>query len=183
LLGSVGGGKGGGITIEAGGTGAGLESAGGLELGIEIRISRWTAVDLGAGWYRPTLEVFRDRGPGAMVDSRSADVDLTKYTLGLVVTPPKWRSDQFRAAVSAFATRAAISEPPAALGLSVADDDTGFGVDIRAEYRPKKNGRWGIGGALAFASIGPSFVDLETGATGSVQTSALFLRLGIRWNW
>ena len=184
LLGQVGGGaKGGGITVPIGGTGAGLTDGGGVELGVEVRVSRWIALDLGAGRYGPELEVFRDSGPNTRVDSRSASVDLDTLTFGLVLTPPKWRSDRARFAIGALLMRSEIPNVPASLGLAVEESAIGGGLDFRLDWLFSKNRRWGVGGALAFVGGEPTFVDLETGATGSVQISGVFLRLGVRWAW
>jgi hypothetical protein len=175
--------KGGGLSVPTGGTGAGLTDGGGLELGVEVRVSRWIALDLGAGWYRPDLEVARDRGAHTMVDYRSASVDLRTLTFGLVVTPPRLRSERGRLAFGALLQQAEIPEVPAHLGLSVEEGVTGVGFDVRGEWFLSKNRRWGIGGALAFVGGEPTFVDVETGATGSLQVSGMFLRLGVRWAW
>ena len=174
---------GGGILIPIGGTGAGLWDAGGVELGAEVRASRWIAVDACAGWYRPKLEVDRDRGPGAMLDGRSASVDLRTLTFALVITPSQWRTDRGRIAVGALLSRAEIPAVPSHLGLSVDDSARGVGVDLRGDVFLSENRRWGFGGALAFVDIDPSFVDTETGDTGSLQVSGIFLRLGARWAW
>jgi len=178
-----GGAKGGGLSVPIGGTGAGLTDGGGLELGVEVRVSRWIALDLGAGWYRPDLEVGRDRGANTMVDYRSATVDLHTLTFGVVVTPPKWRSERGGVGFGALFTHAEIPDVPAHLGLSVEEAVTGGGFDLRADWLFSKNRHWGIGGALAFVGGEPLFVDVETGATGSLQVSGMYLRLGVRFAW
>ena len=143
---------GGGVSIPIRGTGAGLTDAGGAELGAEVRLWRWIALDAGTGWYRPKLEVGRDRGSDVMADSRSATVNLRTFTLGLIVTPPKWRFEQGRVAVGALMTRAEIEEVPSHLGIYVEESSTGIGVDFRGEFFFSKNRHWGIGGALSFTS-------------------------------
>jgi len=184
LLGTPGGGaKGGGITVPTGGTGAGIEGSGGVEVGAELRLWRWIALDAAAGWYRPTVSVFRDQGIDVMVDSRSATVELRPVTLGLVVTPPKWRSDRIRGAIGVLVSRFGLTDVPEELGLSIEETDTGLGVDFRGDFLLTKNRHWGVGAALAFVSFGPEFTDLETGYTGSLQTSGLFLRVGVRGAW
>jgi len=184
LLGTTGGGaKGGGISVPTDGTGVGLEEAGGVEVGAELRLWRWIALDVGAGWYKPTLRVFRDQGGDAMVDSRSASVDLQTLELGLVITPPKWRNDKIRGAIGLLVSRAEVTGLPEQVGLSLDEADTGFGVDFRGDFLLSKNRHWGVGAAIAFVSFGPEFTDLETGYTGSLQTSGLFLRIGVRGAW
>jgi hypothetical protein len=174
---------GGGISLPVDGTGAGLDGAGGMELGAEVRLSRWIAFDASAGWYRPDLQVGRDQGPDTMIDVRSAAVDLRTVRFGLVITPPKWRSEWARAAFGALLSRAEISEVPSSLGIVVDESDTGIGVDFRADFLFSKNRHWGIGVALSFESLGPGFVDVETGARGSLQVSGMFLRVGVRGAW
>jgi len=44
-------------------------------------------------------------------------------------------------------------------------------------------GPYGIGGTLTFVDLEPSFVDLESGESGSLQVSGLFLKLGARGAW
>jgi hypothetical protein len=176
-------GSGGGISIPIDGTGAGLTDGFGAELGAEVRLHRWLAFDASAGRYRSTLEVARDRGPDAMTDVRSAEVDLETLQLGLVVTPPKLRFEQGRAAMGALVMRATIPEVPSGLEITVDDSDTGVGVDFRADFFLSKDRRWGIGVALAFLNIDLQFVDLETADADSLQVSGMFLRLGIRGAW
>jgi len=184
LLGTAGGGaKGGGISVPIGGTGAALGDAGGMELGVEVRLWRWMAFDASAGWYRPELQVGRDQGMDVMVDGRFASVDLRTVTLGLVVTPPKWRSGIVRGAIGALVSRGEISEVPTGLGIVVDDSDTGIGVDFRGDFLFSKNRHWGIGVGLSFVSFGPGFVDLETGRSGSLPVSGMFLRVGVRGAW
>jgi hypothetical protein len=184
LLGNAGGGaKGGGITVPTDGTGAGLEDAGGVEVGAELRLWRWISLDAGAGRYQPTILVARDQGDDVMVDTRSASVDLQTLELGLVITPPKWRTDKIRGAIGLLVSRAEVTGLPEQLGLSIDEADTGFGVDFRGDFLLSRNRHWGVGMALAFVSFGPEFTDLETGYTGSLQTSGLFLRFGARGAW
>lgn len=174
---------GGGISIPVGGTGAGLDAAGGVELGAEVRLSRWIAIDVGVGAYRPDLEVGRDRSPDAGTDLRSAPVGLRTVKVGLMVTPPTWRTDRVLAAVGVRASHAAISGVPAELGIAVDQSDTGVGGEIRADFLLSKNRRWGVGVALSFENLDPRFVDVETGAKDSLQVSEMFLRVGVRGAW
>jgi hypothetical protein len=178
------GGSGGGIEIPLdGGTGAGLLDAGGVELGCEVRLSRWLALDIGTGWYGPDLEVTRGApGSGQQLDDRSAAVDLRLIDAGLVIAPPKLRGPQWRLAFGVLAVRSSVSGLPSSVGLAV-DDDTGLGLDARGEIYLSKNRRWGLGMALVFSDVGPSFTDLETGATGELQVSGFLLRLGARGRW
>jgi len=184
LLGTASGGaKGGGISIPIGGTGAGLEDSGGVEVGAELRLWRWIALDAGAGWYQPTLRVARDQGSGVMVDVRSASVDVQIVKLGLVVTPPKWRADKIRGAIGLLVSRVKVTGVPEQLGLSIEEAETSSGVDFRGDFLLSKNRHWGVGAALSFVFFRPEFTDLETGYTGSLQTSGLFLRIGVRGAW
>jgi hypothetical protein len=110
-------------------------------------------------------------------------VDLRTVKFGLLVTPPKWRSDWARAAIGVVLSRAEISEVPADMGIVVEQSDSGIGVDFRADFLFSKNRHWGVGAALSFESLGPLFIDSETGSTGSVQLSGMFLRFGVRGAW
>lgn len=177
------GGGGLGITIPIGGTGAGFGGAGGAEIGAEVRLWKWIAVDLGAGRYRPKLKVYRDRGPGVRVDSRGSSVDLTTRTFGLVVTPPRWHHEQGRIAIGALVMRAEISDVSSGLGVAVTDRETCLGFDVRGEFFPSRNRRWGIGAALTVVDTDPPFVDQETGFRDSLQVSGMFFRLGVRGAW
>jgi hypothetical protein len=172
-----------GISAPTDGTGAGFMDGFGAELGAEVRLCRWIAIDAGAIRYSPTLEVFRDMGPDTMVDSRSASVDLQLYTLGLVVTPPKWRNERARVAVGILAMRSKVLDIPSGLALSFDESPTSLGVDLRGELFISNNRRWGIGGALAFVDVDPSFIDDETGSTGSLQMSGMLFKLGLRGAW
>jgi hypothetical protein len=174
---------GGGVLVPTGGTGAGLSDGFGVGLGAEVRLHRWIAFDAAAGQYWSELEVARYRGPDTMGDYCRGDAELRTLQLGLVLTPPKWRFEKARVAVGALVVRSEIPEVPSGLGISVDDSDTGIGVDFRAAYFFSSNRRWGIGAALAFVDIDPSFVDLETGASGSLQVSGFFLRIGVRGAW
>jgi len=176
-------GGGGGIEIPLGGTGAGFEDAGGLEFGAEVRLWRWIALDAGVGRYRPDLVVDRDRGPDQRVDHRSAAVDLQTTRFGLVFSPRKWRSGPARAAIGVLLSKAKISEVPESLGVVVDETDSGVAVDFRADFLFSKSGHWGVGVALSFDDLGPRFVDTETGDTGSLQVSGMFLRVGLRGAW
>jgi hypothetical protein len=176
-------GGGGGIAIPLGGTGAGLDGAGGVELGAEIRVSRWVALDAGAGWYRPDLKVGRDRGPDQMIDGRSASVDLETTKLGLVISSPKWRSGPVRAAIGVSLSRTEISGVPESLGIVVDGSESGIAVDLRTDFLFSRDGHWGVGAALSFEDLDPFFVDAETGTTGSLQVSGMFLRVGLRGAW
>jgi len=176
-------GGGGGIEIPLDGTGAGFEDAGGLELGAEVRLWRWIALDAGIGRYRPDLVVDRDRGPDQMVDHRAASVDLQTMRFGLVFSPRKWRSGPARAAIGVLLSKAKVSDVPESLGVVVDETDSGVAVDFRADFLFSKSGRWGVGVALSFDDLGPSFVDTETGDTGSLQVSGMFLRVGLRGAW
>jgi len=176
-------GGGGGIEIPLGGTGAGFDGAGGIELGAEVRLWRWIALDAGVGRYRPDLVVDRDRGPDQRVDHRSASVDLQTTRFGLVISPRKWRSGPTRAAIGVLLSKAKISGVPESLGVVVDETDSGVAVDARAEFLFSKSGHWGVGVALTFDDLGPRFVDTETGDTGSLQVSGMFLRVGLRGAW
>jgi len=174
---------GGGVMIPPGGTGAGLVDAVGGGVGGEIRLFRWIALDAGVDWYRPSLEVDRDRGPDVRVDSRTAAAGLRTVTLGLVVTPPRWRFPGGRVAVAALVSRSDVSGVAPRLGIAVEQHSTGLGVDLRGELFPSRTRRWGVGGALSFVSPDPRFVDLETDRRGSLQIGELRLRLGVRGAW
>jgi hypothetical protein len=176
-------GGGGGISVPIDGTGAGFMDAAGAELGAEIRFSRWLALDGGAAWYSPTLHVDRDMGAFTRGDSRSASVNLRTYTLGMVVTPPKWRNERARVAVGILSMKTKISEVPSSLGVAVDDSSSGIAVDLRGEAFFSENKHWGVGGALVFADLDPSFIDTERGTTDSLQVSGFFLRLGVRGAW
>jgi hypothetical protein len=170
---------GGGISVPIGGTGAGFLDSGGVELGAEVRASPWITFDLAAGRYRPELEVARYQGP----DVRSGSVGLRTLTLGLVVTPPGWRTNRSRLALGLVVSRAEISSVPLDLGLSVNESETCVGFDVRGDVFVSPDRRWGFGGALAFVDMDPSFLDVETGDAGSLQVSGLFLKLGVRRAW
>jgi hypothetical protein len=158
-------------------------SATGLVLGIEVRVFRWIGLGIGAGQYRPTLEVHRDRGHAEMVDSREATITLRTITLEVIVTPPKWRSESGRIAFGVLLAHPSVSEVPSELGLSIDAGSPGFGVDVRADWYPSDSRHWGVGGALTFLNLDPQFADLETGDAGSVQTGLVMLRLGVRGRW
>lgn len=176
---------GGGILLPVGGgTAAGLHSGGGVEVGLEMRLTRWLALDAGVGWYRPSVEVVRgEPGTGVMLDDRSASVDLRNVDLGLVLAPPKLRSRSARLAFCAFATSNGVSGVPPSLGLTVDTSEIGFGIDARGELFFSKNRHWGVGMALGFSSMNLGFSDLETGATGTLQVSGMTLQLGLRGTW
>jgi hypothetical protein len=174
---------GGGITIPIGGTGAGLMDTFGLEVGAEVRLWKWLALDASTGRYRPELHVARDRGSGVMVDVRSADVDFETLKFGLILTPPKWRGDRARAAIGLLWSKVKVGDVPPELGILVEETDSGIGVDFRADFLFSKKRHWGIGAALSFENLGPRFIDLETGATGSLQVSGFFFRVGVRGAW
>lgn len=176
-------GGGGGVSVPADGTGAGFLDDIGAELGAELRLGRWVALDGSAAWYRPPLEVGRDKGPGTMGDSRSASVKLSMRSLGLVITPPKWRNDEVRVAMGIAAANAKVSDLPSSLGVTVEERSSGLAVDVRVDGFLSRNKRWGFGGALVFSDLDPSFTDTETGATGSLEVSGMFLRLGLRGAW
>lgn len=177
-------GKGGcGISIPVGGTGVGFETGAGVDLGIEVRVFRWVALGLGAGWYRPTLAVYRDSVQDVRVDGRDAAVELRVITFEMVVRPPKWRSRSGRIALGVPLTHLGISDVPSSLRVSLDESSPGPGVDIRGEWFPSKSRRWGIGGALAVVKLDPPFEDLETGDRGTVQWGSLTLRLGFRGSW
>lgn len=55
--------------------------------------------------------------------------------------------------------------------------------DARGEAQFSKDRHWGIGMALRFSDVGPSFVDRETGARGTLLVSGMTLRLGLRGSW
>jgi hypothetical protein len=183
LAGVTGGAKGGGITVPTGGTGTGLESGAGVEVGLEARVFRWIALGVSVAWYRPTLAAYRDPGPDTFVDGREETIDLRTLTFEVVVTPPKLRFEAGRLAFGVLLVHPSIPEVPSALGLSIDSGSTGLGVDVRGDWFLAKNRRWGVGGALAFVNLDPQFVDLETGEQGSVQTGLLRLRLGVRGTW
>jgi hypothetical protein len=172
---------GGGIRIPIEGTGAGLSDAGGGEIGVEVRVSRWIGLDVAFATYRPDLEIGRSTAIDAPVDYRTARVDLGTVSFGVVIMPPGWRLDRARVAVAASVVRSEISNVPETLGLSVDEPETAAGIDARAEWMFSKSGHWGIGGILGFVNLGPDYVDLETGATGSLQASGMFFRLGVRY--
>jgi len=174
---------GGGVFIPPDGTGAGLGDGSGAELGVEVRIFRWIAMDAGVGRYGSTLDIGRDRGLEVRVDSRSAPVDLKTFSVGLVVTPPKWRTSLVCAGFGALLMRADISDAPPELGISIDDGGNAAGLDFRADFLFSKNRHWGIGVALAFVNLDPRFVDLESGEEDSLQVSGMFLRLGLRGAW
>lgn len=176
---------GGGVRIPpTGDTAAGLVGGGGVETGLEARLSAWLGLDVGVAWYRPTLEVDRvPPAPGARLDSRSAPVDLRRAQLGLVLAPPALRGRLGRLAFAALVARSTVAGVPSSLGLAVDGAQTGFGADVRGEVYLSKERRWGVGAALAFSHLGPGFVDLETGSSGTLQASGFFLRVGLRGSW
>ena len=174
---------GGGIFVPPDGTGAGLGGGSGAEFGVEVRIFRWIALDAGVGRYGTTLDVGRDRGLDARVDSRSAPVDLKAVSVGLVVTPPKWRTSLVCAGFGALVMRADISDAPPELEISIDDGGNAAGFDFRADFLFSKNRHWGIGVALAFVNLDPRFVDQQSGEEDSLQVSGMFLRLGVRGAW
>lgn len=174
---------GGGVLIPLDGTGAGFLDTAGVSVGAELRLSRWIGLDASVDWYRPSMEVDRDRGPDEWVDHRTASAALRTLTLGLVITPPRWRVPQGRFAVAALVSRGEVSDVPAHLGISVEEDSTGVGFDVRGELYLTKNRHWGVGGVLSFVSVEPPFVDLETGYRDSLQVGTLRLRLGVRGAW
>jgi hypothetical protein len=179
-----GGGKGGGgITIPIGGTGAGLMDTFGLDVGAEVRLWRWIALDGSTGRYQPELHVARDRGSGVMTDVRSATVDLETLKFGVILTPPKWRGDWARGAIGLLWSTMKVGDVPPELGILVEETDSGIGVDFRGDFLFSKNRHWGVGAALSFENLGPRFVDLETGYTGSLQVSGFFFRFGVRGAW
>jgi hypothetical protein len=176
---------GGGVGLPVGGgTAAGLNGGGGAELGFEARLSRWIALGVGVGWYRPTMEVDRvSPVPDEPIDSRSATVDLRRAQLALVIAPPSLRSSLGRLSFGAFVARSAVSGVPASLAVTVDGGDTGLGADVRGEVYLSKKRHWGIGGALAYSDAGPGFTDVETGSRGDLQVSGFFFRFGLRGSW
>ena len=178
---NVGANGGGGVLIPTGGTGAGLAGGFGAEVGIEVRIGTGVWLEFAFGSFRTEVEVGRDRGPDVRGDFRSAPIDLGMLTFGVVVRPPSWQIDRVRFGIGALAARGRIGVSPDRLGVAIEDGGTAFGGDLRCEFDVGVAGGWGFGVRLAFVNVEPSFADVETGASGSLQVSPLFLTLGARW--
>ncbi len=165
------------------GTTAGLSDGGGAEIGVEARVSRWLALDVGFASYRPPLEVYRFPVGSGPRDDRSASVELRWAEVGLVIAPPKLRIDRGRLAFGILAVRSDLSSVPPSLGIAIEGGHTELGADARGEIFLSKNRHWGMGMALVYPGVDLPFVDLETGARGKLQMSNIVLRLGLRGAW